>query len=197
MEKTAALNKLAGAVRDYVQAEAQFNKIAQTSQQYVMEKNAQGIMQRLGLAAKQAPLAQAPNMGRNAALAALLLGVGGGAAGAAAHQNKDAIMEALSSLFQGNKAGLSGEASPVELGPRFSEMKGGMPVGGFDLPQTSTKDKALDALYGGGEFLQNKMMSILEQLKSNTTPQAMQERSAGSPWLRHMDPTGPANPPQM
>jgi len=41
MEKTAALNKLAQAVKDYVQAEAQFNKIAQVSQQYAMEKQAQ------------------------------------------------------------------------------------------------------------------------------------------------------------
>lgn len=76
MEKTAAMNKLANAVREYVQAEAQFNKVAAVAQQYAMEKNAQGILQRLGLQA--APVKS--NMGRNAALAALLLGgLGAGA----------------------------------------------------------------------------------------------------------------------
>ena len=81
MKKTAALNKLALAVKNYVQSEQQFNKIAATLQQYQhqgMQKEAQGILQRLGLTAPP-PVAKS-NMGRNAALAALLLG--GGAAGA-------------------------------------------------------------------------------------------------------------------
>ena len=76
MEKTAAMNKLAHAVREYVQAEAQFNKVAAVAQQYAMEKNAQNILQRLGLQA--APVKS--NMGRNAALAALLLGGAGAGA---------------------------------------------------------------------------------------------------------------------
>ena len=88
MIKTAAMNKLAQAVSNYVQAEAQFNKIASAIGQFDsgryqapqanLQKEAQGILQRLGL--KAPPPAAKSNMGRNAALAALLLG--GGAAGA-------------------------------------------------------------------------------------------------------------------
>ena len=88
MTKTAAINKLARAVSNYVQAEAQFNKIASAIGQFDsgryqapqanLQKEAQGILQRLGLNAPP-PVAKS-NMGRNAALAALLLG--GGAAGA-------------------------------------------------------------------------------------------------------------------
>ena len=127
MKKTAALNKLALAVRNYVQSEQQFNKIAATLQQYQhqgMQKEAQGILQRLGLSAP--PPAAKSNMGRNAALAALLLG--GGAAGAHAaglfdegRQPGKRIADAIHHDFDGI------------LGPKADRYSGGEAAPGIDL----------------------------------------------------------------
>jgi len=128
MEKTAAMNKLAFAVREYVQAEAQFNKVAAVAQQYAMEKNAQNILQRLGLQA--APVKS--NMGRNAALAALLLGgLGAGAygmRGGSSGGDMDAIQTLLSLFGQGYNAAKSGANAPGTPLPVRQSMEG---VGGF------------------------------------------------------------------
>jgi hypothetical protein len=78
MNKTAALNKLAGAVTEYIKAEQNYSKIAQVSQNYVMQKQADmrsSLMQLFGRQASPKPAES--HMLRN-----LLLG--GGALGAGA-----------------------------------------------------------------------------------------------------------------
>ena len=135
MKKTAALNKLAQAVKNYVQSEQQFNKIAATIQQYQqqgMQKEAQGLMQRLGLSAP--PPAAKSNMGRNAALAALLLG--GGAAGAhAAGLFGGGENAGGNGMFRGDAALMSGgadDAAPYQTGHTLADslLGAGSGIGG-------------------------------------------------------------------
>ena len=137
MTKTAAMNKLAQAVSNYVKAEAQFNKIASAIGQFDsgryqapqanLQKEAQGILQRLGLTAP--PPAAKSNMGRNAALAALLLG--GGAAGAHA-------------------AGLFGGDEGAAPSPGKKRMDMNTALRKSDAAPFQTGNNVLDSLLGEG-----------------------------------------------
>ena len=85
MEKTAALNKLAVAVTNYIQAEQNYVKVASAAQQYVMKKQA-GFMDMFKAAPPPPPAAK----GHGKEIAALLgaLGLGGAGAYGATHPDQ-------------------------------------------------------------------------------------------------------------
>ncbi len=180
MEKTAAMNKLAHAVREYVQAEAQFNKVAATAQQYAMEKNAQNILQRLGLQA--APVKS--NMGRNAALAALLLGgLGAGAYGMGRDNN--ASLKSLSSVIPGlaeqfgSIAGRFENSSMIPQG--MKDMSSGLAAGvgqGYDQLTNLVE-----------MFAQNPALKSLLTVGSEKSRETQRIADLGKKWVAENYPT--------
>ena len=154
MNKTAALNKLATAVREYIAAEQAYTKVASAMQQLQLEKAA-GIQKQaqmmdkikgmLGMTPPPAP----KGMGGGAKALLGLLGAGGAGAGAYALHQHPELLEKLKGML-----GMGGDTkAPFSLNPEGPNSGNALLDGILANPQMPSRGNP--TVQGGINFLKD------------------------------------------